>query len=82
MCGIVLLAATLQRTVGFGFALIALPLMAFALPTKTAVVVVILIGAVTSAWLAARLRHDVELPTTRLLAVGTLAGAPVGVAVL
>jgi hypothetical protein len=35
-------ASAVQRAVGFGFALFAVPLMAFVVPTKSAVVIVFL----------------------------------------
>jgi hypothetical protein len=79
---IVLVAATLQRAVGFGDALVAVPLMAFVVPTKSAVVIVFLNGTVTSAWLLIRFRHQVEWHTTRLLGAGTVVGVPVGVVIL
>ncbi|MGB7050734.1 MAG: sulfite exporter TauE/SafE family protein [Acidimicrobiales bacterium] len=79
---IVLVAAALQRAVGFGFALLAVPLMAFVVPTKSAVVIVFLNGTVTSTWLLIRLRHQVEWHTTRLLGAGTVVGAPAGVVIL
>jgi uncharacterized protein len=80
--GIVFVAAALQRAVGFGFALLAVPLMAFVVPTKSAVVIVFLNGALTSTWLMIRLRHEIEWHTTRLLGAGTVFGAPVGVVIL
>lgn len=79
---IVLVAAALQRTVGFGFALLAVPLATFVVPTKSAVVIVFLNGAVTSAWVALRLRRQIDWPLTRLLGVGTVLGAPFGVVIL
>ena len=82
MAGIVFGAAALQRVVGFGFALLAVPLMAFVVPTKSAVVIVFLNGTVTSAWLAGRLRRSIEWPTARRLGVGALVGAPLGVVIL
>ncbi len=80
--GIVFGAATLQRAVGFGFALLAVPLMAFVVPTKNAVIVVFLNGAITSTWLAVRLAGKVDRRVAGYLAVGTVAGAPLGVLVL
>jgi uncharacterized protein len=79
---IVFAAAALQRAVGFGFALLAVPLVAFVVPTKSAVVIVFLTGAVTSVWMACRLVHHVEWQTTRRLAAGAVVGAPVGVVIL
>jgi uncharacterized membrane protein YfcA len=79
---IVFAAASLQRAVGFGFALLAVPLMAFVVATKSAVVIVFLTGSATSVWLAARLVHRVEWRTTRRLGAGAVVGAPVGVVIL
>jgi uncharacterized protein len=79
---IVFVAAALQRAVGFGFALLAVPLAAFVVPIKSAVVIVFLTGSVTSMWLAARLVHRIEWRTTRRLGVGAVVGAPVGVVIL
>ena len=82
VAGIVFAAATLQRAVGFGFALLAVPLMAFVVPTKSAVVIVFLDGTVISAWLAIRLRRRIDWSTTRRLGLGAVVGAPIGVVVL
>jgi uncharacterized protein len=82
LAGIVFFSAVLQRSVGFGFALLAVPLAAFVVPTKNAVVIVFLSGWMTSLWLAIRLRHLIEWPAARRLAAGCLLGAPVGVVIL
>jgi uncharacterized membrane protein YfcA len=79
---IVFVAAALQRAVGFGFALLAVPLTAFVVPTKSAVVIVFLTGAITSIWLATRMVHRIEWRTTRRLGAGAVVGAPVGVVIL
>lgn len=80
--GIVLLAALVQRAVGFGSALLAVPLMTFVVPTKSAVVISFLIGTSTSAWVSLHLASHVEWRTTRRLGLGTMVGAPVGVVIL
>src|ERR1700676_3292325 len=82
VAGIVFFSAVLQRAVGFGFALLAVPLATFVVPTKSAVVVVFLSGWVTSLWLAVRLRQWIEWSTARRLAIGCVVGAPVGVVIL
>jgi uncharacterized protein len=82
VAAVVFAAAVLQRAVGFGFALLAVPLMAFVVPTKSAVVIVFLNGFVTSAWLAVRLRRRTEWPAVRVLGLGCIMGAPVGVVIL
>ena len=75
-------SAVLQRSVGFGYALFAVPLMAFVLPTKSAVVVIFLAGSTLSVWLAVRLRAEIVWAAARSLGVGTILGAPIGVIVL
>jgi uncharacterized membrane protein YfcA len=82
IAGIVFFSAVLQRAVGFGFALLAVPLATFVVPTKSAVVIVFLSGWVTSLWLAVRLRHWIEWSTARRLAIGCVVGAPAGVVIL
>jgi uncharacterized membrane protein YfcA len=80
--GIVLGATVVQRVVGFGDALLAVPLLTFVVPLKSAVVIVLLIGTVTTTWLLLRFRSQVEWRTTRLLGAGTVVGLPVGVVIL
>lgn len=82
VAGIVFVAAALQRAVGFGFALLAVPLMAFVVPSKSAVVIVFLNGTVTCAWLTVRLRRRIDWPTARRLGLGAVLGAPIGVIIL
>ena len=80
--GIVFIAAALQRAIGFGFALLAVPLMAFVVPTKSAVLIVFLTATVTCAWVALDLRRQIEWPTTRRLGLGAIIGAPIGVMII
>ncbi len=82
VAGVVFAAAALQRAIGFGFALLAVPLLAFVVPTKSAVVIIFLNGTVTCAWLAFRFRRHIEWATARRLGVAAIAGAPVGVIIL
>jgi uncharacterized membrane protein YfcA len=82
IAGIVFLSAALQRAVGFGFALLAVPLMAFVVPTKSAVIIVFLNGTVTCSWITLRLRRQIEWPTSRRLGLGAIVGAPIGVIIL
>ncbi len=79
---IVLAAAAVQRTVGFGSALLAVPLMTLVVPTKSAVVITFLIGTATSTWVCLNLSPHVEWRTTKQLGLGTIIGAPIGVLIL
>ncbi len=82
VAGIVFIAAALQRAVGFGFALLAVPLLAFVVPTKSAVIIVFLNGTVICAWLSFHLSQEIKWPTTRRLGLGAVVGAPIGVIIL
>ena len=82
VCGIVFVASVLQRTVGFGFALLAVPLLTFAVPAKSAVVIALIDGTATGMWMLLHLRRQVEPEATRRLGIGAVLGAPVGVLVL
>ena len=52
------------------------------IPTKSAVVIVILNGTIVCAWLSVRLRRQIEWSTTRRLGLGAIVGAPIGVVIL
>jgi len=82
VCAIVFGASVLQRTVGFGFALLAVPLLTFAVAPKSAVVIALLDGTATSAWIAVDLRRAIVPEATRRLGLGVLLGVPLGAVVL
>lgn len=72
------IAALVQVLSGFGFALLAVPLMALAVPTREAVVVSTLLGAGVSTWQAWHLRrHTVRVLARRLVGAAYL-GMPLG----
>jgi len=75
---IIFLAAFLQGMTGFGFALIALPLLGFFLDIKVIVPLVVLLGTMVSAYLSIRLRKAVNLKRTYALMLATLPGVPLG----
>lgn len=77
----VLVAATMQVLAGFGFALVAVPLMALAVDTHLAVVVSTALGVVTSATQAWHGRHQTEPVLARRLTVASFVGMPVGLVV-
>ncbi len=74
----VLVASTTQVTVGFGFALLSVPLMALALPTREAVVVSTLLGLVTSSFQAWHGRRDAERDVVVRMVASALVGLPLG----
>lgn len=80
---VVLLAAGFfQSAAGFGFALLAVPLMSLAVVPKTAVVVVFLDSALMSVILASRQREHIDWPDATRLSVAAVCAMPVGVVLL
>lgn len=75
------IAAMVQVVSGFGFALLAVPLMSIAVPTSSAVVVSTLLGAGVSTWQAWHLRAHAVRTVARRLAVAAFAGMPLGLVV-
>ncbi|MDN5343922.1 MAG: uncharacterized protein PWQ18_33 [Clostridia bacterium] len=72
------LAATLQGITGFGFALIAVPLLMLVFDAHTAVVLNLLISFCTQLALSLRVREGVVRPLLIHLFGGSLIGIPVG----
>ena len=77
----VLVAATTQMVAGFGFALLAVPLMSTALDTHLAVVVTTALGLVTSAAQAWNGRRDTERVLAKRMTLAAFAGMPFGLLV-
>ncbi|BDQ32776.1 sulfite exporter TauE/SafE family protein [Pseudodesulfovibrio portus] len=76
--GIILLAAFLQGLTGFGFALIALPLLGFFIDIKVSVPLMLLLATIISLYLSFRLRKSINLKSTYILMIATLPGIPLG----
>lgn len=74
-------ASLVQVLSGFGFALLSVPLMALAVPTREAVVVSTLLGAGVSTWQAWHLREHTVRPLARRLVVSAYVGMPLGLLV-
>jgi uncharacterized protein len=79
---VVLVAATVQSTTGFGFSLLAVPLLSLAVPTETAVVVAASLGMLTSSAQAVGERAHGDRPTILRMLAGAAVGAPFGLMVL
>lgn len=71
-------ASLVQVLSGFGFALLAVPLMTLAIPTREAVVVSTLLGAGVSTWQAWHLRTHTVRALARRLVVAAYLGMPLG----
>jgi len=79
---VVLVASTAQTLVGFGFALIAVPLFVAVLDVRDAVAVTALLALPNSALVARHAWRHVPWRTVSWIFAGSLAGMPVGLAVL
>ncbi len=75
-------AGFFQAAAGFGFALLAVPLMALAVPTKTAVIVVFLHGTCSSVLTAGQRPGHIEWTEAKRLSIGAIVAMPFGALVL
>lgn len=82
VCVIVLIAGAVQAITGFGFALVAVPLLTFLIGPAQAVVVAITIGLVLAAGVAVAERGHVARGDLVVLAGASLIGIPLGMLVL
>jgi len=79
--GAVFVAAVLQAATGIGFGVIAGPVLLIALDDGSAVQITILLSLLIAAVLAPTLLRAADRGLLRRLALGTLAGLPLGIAV-
>lgn len=77
----VLLAALTQAVAGFGFGLLAVPVMTLAIDPKVAVVVSTLVGASVTIWQAVHLHRDGDAVLVRRMVVPAYVGMPLGIVV-
>ena len=80
--GVVALASAAQTVSGFGFALIATPLVAVLVGPKEAVVGLTIVGVLLTAQLWLRGRGSVRRSTVAMITISALVGMPLGVLVL
>lgn len=76
---IVLAAAFLQGMTGFGFGLIAIPLLGFFLSIKTSVPLMSLLAVIISLYLSVRLRKNIQLKCAFTLMPAGMTGIPLGI---
>jgi uncharacterized membrane protein YfcA len=79
---IIVAAGFLQGLTGFGFALIALPLLGLFMPLKTIIPLVCLLGGCVSLGLSLQLRKSIHFNSMLLLFAATVPAIPLGVYVL
>jgi uncharacterized membrane protein YfcA len=78
----VLIASYVQMLAGFGFALLAMPVMTLAVPVEQAVVIVGILSVVTNFWQSVHMRADVDRALATRLALASFVGMPLGLVVL
>jgi uncharacterized membrane protein YfcA len=71
-------ASLIQVVAGFGFGLLAVPVMTLAIPTTQAVVVSTLLGITMSTWQAFHLRAEARVELSRRLTIAAFCGMPIG----
>jgi len=82
VAAIVLISALLQAALGFGFALIAVPLLMIVLPPQTAVICVFLLASVASVLTLRAAKSDVNVGEAKRLSIGAVLAMPLGVILL
>lgn len=82
VAGAVCFASFVQVIAGFGFALMAMPLMTLAISPSRAVVVSTLVGLCVNAWQGWTLRADGDRPVIKRMTIAAYAGMPLGLVVL
>jgi uncharacterized membrane protein YfcA len=79
---VILVAATAQTLVGFGFALISMPFLVVILDVQDAIVLTSLLSLTNTGIVAQQARRHVPWRTVSWMLAGSLAGMPIGLAVL
>lgn len=79
LTSIVVVAGFLQGLTGFGFALIALPLMGLFMDIKISIPLIILLALCISVTLSIQLRSSINLKSIYALMAATIPGIPLGV---
>ncbi|MEO0399009.1 MAG: sulfite exporter TauE/SafE family protein [Pseudomonadota bacterium] len=80
--GVVFTAALTQATLGFGFALLAMPMLTLAMPTPSAAALVAMLAALLSAVMLAQRWRALNFRAASGLLIGASAGTPLGLFVL
>lgn len=81
-CLVALVAAFTMSVTGFGFALIAAPLLLFFLDLKTVIVFNIVLGNCICLLILWQSRHHVKRGRIALLGIGSIFGLPIGIYIL
>lgn len=77
---IILLTSVIQATAGFGFSLLAVPLMVLFIDLQQAVIIATLLGTLSNFGQAWQLRHHHDREIAKIFIVASIVGAPFGLA--
>ena len=77
---IILLTSVIQATAGFGFSLLAVPVMVLFIDLHQAVIIATLLGTVSNFGQAWQLRHHHDRGIAKIFIVASILGAPFGLA--
>ena len=78
----VFFSSLIQTITGFGFSLLAVPIMSMAVPTELAVVIAATLSTFTSGGQAWSERHHGDRPTAKRLILAAFLGMPFGLVIL
>ncbi|MDC0335939.1 sulfite exporter TauE/SafE family protein [Pseudodesulfovibrio sp.] len=82
IAAIVVIAGFLQGLTGFGFGLIALPLLGLFIPIKTVIPLIVMLGFCLTLTLTIQLRRSIRFRNMIMLFIATVPGIPLGVYLL
>jgi len=82
VAGALFVGSALNALVGFGFALVTVPVMALAVGPKEAVVLSAMLGLMSNSGVSLRHRSEVQRRVVGRIIAGSVLGMPVGLAVL
>lgn len=82
VAGAIFLASIVYMVAGFGFSLLAMPLMTIAVPVEDALVISSLLAILSTWWQALSLRHDADRPIALRMGAAAYVGMPLGLVVL
>ncbi|WP_257347619.1 sulfite exporter TauE/SafE family protein [Pseudalkalibacillus decolorationis] len=77
--GIILVAAILQTSTGFGFSIMATPFLLLIFEPREAIQINLVLSLVISFALISKIRKDIDLGILKRFVIGSAAGLPVGI---
>ena len=75
---IVLLAAFVRSVSGFGYALLATPLLTFVFEAKSVVVMNVILGSITCVLVLFPMRRHIDFRRVAFISLGSILGVPLG----